>query len=102
MEGRATISGSIVILGEPHDTDEYRITARELGYNENTLAMCQDHDSLHVALCKWLGLGTSFSMLAAVGKLPDDQKHLAAIEEAAVLAVQRFMKLSGGKLPVCP
>lgn len=102
MIGRATPSGSIVIIGEPHDTDEYRLTAQELGYDDNTLSMCQDHDPLHVALCRWLGLSVSFSMLSAVGKLHDDQEYLAIAEEAAVIAVQRFLRLAGVEVPCNP
>lgn len=99
MLARSTSTGSIVVVGEPHDTEEYRATARGLGYDDDILGMCQDHDPLHVALCRWLGLSTSFSMLSAVGKLPVEQKYLADAEETAVIAIQRFMRLAGGNPP---
>lgn len=101
MLGKSTRTGSIVIIGEPHSTEEYRATAHSLGYGDDTLAMCQDHDPLHVSLCKWLGLETSFSMLSAVGRLPEDQEFLARLEEAAVLAVQKFIRRANLKVPLC-
>jgi hypothetical protein len=99
MLGKSTPTGSIVIIGEPHDTDEYRNMAYRLGYGDDTLGMCQDHDPLHIALCKWLGLQTSFSMLSAVGRLSEDQEHLARFEEEAVLAVQKLIRHAGLKVP---
>jgi hypothetical protein len=99
MLGRSTPTGSIVIIGEPHDTNEYRDMARELGYEDDTLSMCQDHDPLHIALCKWLGLETSLSMLSAVGRLSEDLEPLARLEEAAVLAVQSFIRHANLKVP---
>lgn len=75
--------------------------ARDLGYGDDTLQMCHDHDPLHVSLCKWLGLETSFSMLSAVGRLPMEQESLAHLEEAAVLAVQKFIRRANLKVPLC-
>jgi hypothetical protein len=88
------------VNGEPQDNDEYRSTAEALGYGNDILGMCQDHDPLHVALCRWLGLEISFSMSVAMGDVTDNPtKELAALEEAAVIAVQRFAKRSGAKMP---
>lgn len=86
-----------VIPGEPHNTDEYRATALSLGYGGDTLAMCRDHDPLHAMLCDWLGLPESYALREAAG-LPTDPR-LAQMEEAAVIAVQRFMRRAGGRLP---
>jgi hypothetical protein len=107
MRAAKTPTGSLVILacgsiveGEPHDTEEYRLTAQSLGYGNDILAMCQDHDPLHVALCRWLGLEISFAMSIAAGDVAGNAvKELAVLEEAAVIAVQRFAKRSGAKIP---
>lgn len=91
-----TLSSGATVYGHPHDTPSYRKTARRLGY-DSALAMCQDHDCLHALLCDWLGLGDSFSLRCAAGLRAEDE--LSAAEETAVLAVQRFMRLSGAALP---
>lgn len=90
----------LVVEGRPHDTEAYRATAAALGYGEGpeaALACCQDHDALHVRLCAFLGIPESFALRQAAG-LPVDSE-LAAIEEEAVMACQRFMRLAGGRLP---
>jgi hypothetical protein len=107
LRAAKTPTGSLVVLacgsiveGEPHDTEEYRLTAQSLGYGSDILAMCQDHDPLHVALCRWLGLEISFAMSIAAGDVAGNAvKELAVLEEAAVIAVQRFAKRSGAKIP---
>lgn len=88
-----------MIAGRPQDTDEYRATAARLGYGADTLAMCREHDPLHVLLCDWLSLPTSYAMLDAAGLLDPADRELAAIEEEAVIAVQRLMRRAGGRLP---
>lgn len=85
-----------VINAVPQDTDEYRATARSLGYGDDTLAMAQDHDRLHVALCEWLGI-ESASLAVAAGASADST--LAGYEEDAVLAVQRLMRHAGVNVP---
>lgn len=71
-------------------------TARRLGYGEDVEAMNRDHDPLHRALCEWLGL-PSYSLSASAGHPVDPD--LARYEEAAVLAVQRFLQMAGGTFP---
>lgn len=88
-----------VIEGRPHDSDEYRATAARLGYGGDTLAMCREHDPLHALLCDWLGLPESYALRDAAGTLDEAERELAAIEEEAVLAVQRLMRRGGGRLP---
>lgn len=91
-----TLPCGAVIEGRPHDTDAYRATARQLGYSDDTLAMCRDHDSLHARLCDWLGV-ESYALREAAGIAVDAE--IAAAEEAAVLAVQKFMRLAGAAVP---
>jgi hypothetical protein len=99
---RITLPSGEVVLGSPHDTDAYRATARQLGYGDDTLAMCRDHDPLHASLCLWLGLDVSYAMLDAAGRLDPADAEKAAAEESAVCAVQKFMRLAGGRLPLIP
>lgn len=91
------LSTGHVITGCPHDTESYRATAQHLGYGDDVIAMCCDHDPLHQAIAQWLGIGDSHSLRAAAG-LPHNA-DFAVMEEEAVIAVQRYMKLAGGKLP---
>jgi hypothetical protein len=95
---RITLPSGAVVEGAPHDTDEYRATALRLGYGADTLEMCQQHDPLHSLLCDWLGLGDSRSLRCAAGL--EEESEVSAAEEAAVLSVQRFMRLAGVGLPI--
>jgi hypothetical protein len=92
-----TLPSGATVPGAPHDTNEYRGTARRLGYGGDTTAMCRDHDPVHALLADWLGL-TSYSLRQAAGEPVD--ARLAAMEEDAVLAVQKYMRHAGGRLPI--
>lgn len=65
----------------------------EMGYGDDVGAMVADHDPLHCILADMLGLPTSIA-------LSGGDPELAIWEEAAVLAVQRFMRVAGGRLPI--
>lgn len=80
------------ISGAPQDTNAYRATARQHGYGDDTLALCQEHEVLHIALTHWLGT-ESATMRALRGEA--DMQALSDLEEAAVLAVQRFARAAG-------
>lgn len=104
MRHRVTVHGNgttivlpcgVVVEGRPHDTAGYAATARDLGYGDDVLAMCRDHDALHAALADWIGV-ESFALREAAGL--DGDPVIAAAEESAVLAVQRWMSLAGGRL----
>lgn len=62
-------------------------TARWMGYPD-AAAMNAAHDATHAALCGWLGV-PSHSLACAQGE--DHDARLAAIEEDAVLYLQRLM-----------
>lgn len=70
-------------------------TAAWMGYPAGLVgiaALDRDHDPLHQRLCEWLGV-RSHSMRDAAGEpLTHDERTLAAIEEDAVLNVQRFIQ----------
>lgn len=76
-----------------------RETAALLGYGDDVDAMNADHDPLHRALCRWLGV-TSHAMRDAAGEQMTPEEHtLAALEEDAVLKVQKFMRACGAAVP---
>lgn len=75
--------------------DHQAAVARWMGM-ASAAQMNADHDSLHRSLCRWLGV-ESHSMLCAEGK-PHDAA-LAAIEEAAVLHLQRMPCHHGAGVP---
>lgn len=87
------LSDGTTICGCPQGSAEQAETAHDLGYGDDVAAMVAEHDPLHAILCAWLGLPTSYA-LSAPGT------ELAHHEEAAVIAVQRFMRRAGGKLPI--
>lgn len=70
-------------------------TAAWMGYPD-AAAMNAAHDPLHRSLCRWLGV-RSHSMACAAGEPHDPD--LAAIEEAAVLHVQRLIARHGAEIP---
>lgn len=82
------------------DFDEHqRGTARALGYGDDVDGMNRDHDPLHRATCRWLGV-VSHSMRVAAGEtLTLAEQHLAELEETAVMALQKFMRHSGAIVP---
>lgn len=71
-------------------------TARWMGYPDAE-AMNAAHDATHAALCRWLGV-LSHSLMCARGESHDGK--LAAIEEDAVLYLQRLMAHHGVGVPV--
>ena len=79
------------MTGEQFDEHQRQMAAR-LGYGPDVAAMNRDHDPLHAALCRWLGV-ESQSLRAARGETLSFGEHFTAnLEEDAVLAVQRFMR----------
>jgi hypothetical protein len=77
-----------------HDAQQ-AATARWMGYPDAE-AMNAQHDPLHHAVCEWLGV-PSHSMLCAHGQ--DHNAKLAAIEEDAVLHLQRLLAHHGVGVP---
>lgn len=73
-----------------HPDEESPRMARELGYGDDVAALSRSHDWLHSLLCDALGLPYSYSLMLAAGCEVD--KRLADLEEAAVLATQRFAR----------
>jgi hypothetical protein len=73
-----------------HPDEDSAEAARRLGYGDDVAAMTREHDPLHSRLCDWLGMPHSFSLMSAAGCDADPQ--LVELEEAAVIAVQKFKR----------
>ena len=93
------LPGGQVVYATPQHTPEQAETARDLGYGDDVDAMTRDHDALHSALCDWLGLPASFSMMDAAGLLHEADRPKAWAEESAVLALQKLMVMAGVRVP---
>jgi hypothetical protein len=79
----------------PHDTEDYRARAKALGYGDDVMAMCREHEFLHSALAELLSdEGPSPTLLGVNTGKP--WPHWS-IEEAAVLAVQRYWNALRGR-----
>lgn len=89
-----TLPSGTVVTGYPQGSEHQAEVARQLGYGDDVLQLCLDHDPLHARLCDWLGIPASYSLRQATGELPDDLGYLAQAEEEAVIAVQRFAQMS--------
>lgn len=74
--------------GQSHEDHQTEVAAW-LGTDIAT--MNRNHDPLHLALCAWLGI-ESQAMRHGLGQHLGPQEHaLAALEEEAVLHVQRLI-----------
>lgn len=82
----------------PHDTDEYRECAAEMGYRDDTWAMCREHELLHSAMAVMEGREYSWTLYQAANGREGD-----TCEEARVLAMQKHLNevrwLSGESAP---
>jgi hypothetical protein len=76
-----------------HPNAESPAMAERLGYGQDVAAMTRHHDALHSMLCCMLGMTASHSLMLVAGCESD--ATLAALEEDAVLAVQRFARAAG-------
>lgn len=77
------------------DTDAYRLTAAAHGYGDDTAALSREHELGHHVLAHLLGLSYSPTM-RAIGLGQSDPTGL--VEEAAVLALQRYARAMGVSL----
>lgn len=73
-----------------HPREDQADTAMELGYGTDIEAMTRDHDPLHSRLMDWLKAPYSYSLMLAAGC--DVDRHIAGLEEEAVMAVQKLKK----------
>jgi hypothetical protein len=88
-----TLPSGAEVHAHPDMTEAQLQTAIDLGYGFDTDALTRDHDPLHCALADWLGLSASLALRARTGEAID--AGLAALEEQAVLAVQKFCRALG-------
>lgn len=77
-------------VGWPDVIESYQEHARELGYGDNSMLSCQEHEAAHTLVCHLIGLPYSFVMHGVITGQPYVDY---AYEEAAVLNLQRFCRL---------
>lgn len=86
-----------VAHGVPHDTDEYRATARALGYGDNVWQLTVEHEILHTAIAEMRGEHHSGSLWAQAHKPADfefdtnNMPRVGQAEEDRLFAFQRLL-----------
>lgn len=73
-------------------------TARWMGYPDAD-AMSRDHDALHLALSRFLGIRSQALRQARGESLSREEQAIANLEEDAVMHVQRWMQHASGQVP---
>jgi hypothetical protein len=73
---------------------EQLVTARRLGYEDDVAQLNFDHDRVHEAMCRWLGIRSLSLAVAAGEQLSEDEHYKARIEETAALAVQHLIRVN--------
>lgn len=81
------------IIAAPEDNDAYRATAGRLGYGDDVLRMCREHEAAHAALAAWLLLPESPTLRVVAGE--EGPSDLTGAEERLVLALQDFANRAG-------
>lgn len=90
---RIILPDGTIVFGEPHYSESYQETARRLGYGEDVLRLCQEHDPAHAWLADAIGLKESPALRAAIGGAVDPA--IASADEEATMSLQRFCRAAG-------
>lgn len=90
-----TLENTPCARAAPQDSDVYRGLAQELGYGDDTLRMCIEHELAHTLLAVARGLPWSPTLHAVAHGQVYDQWQA---EENAVIGFQRICRLAG--LPI--
>jgi hypothetical protein len=88
------------LFAAPQDDDDYRDTARDLGYGDDTWSMTKDHELAHSWLASTLGgLPRSPTLWSAAnpGKPGVLNRREQGEEETRVMAFQRFVRSGLGR-----
>ena len=81
----------------PHETPHYREIAARCGYGSDLLAYCREHEYIHHVIGEELYRGPSPVLWQLAHGRPVDP-GLAAVEEAAVMTLQRWVR--AGERPI--
>lgn len=90
---RITMVGGGTVTAAPEDTPDYRDTAERHGYGDDTLALCKDHELMHLALADWLGTVSPTMEFLTNGTHAD--MYIRGLEEDAILGCQRYARAIG-------
>jgi hypothetical protein len=88
------------LFAAPEDGVDYRATARDLGYGDDTWSLCVDHELIHSWLATTLyGLSRSPTLWSAanVGRPGAINRREQGMEETRVMAFQRFVRSGLGR-----
>jgi hypothetical protein len=87
--------GHLAVNGAPQGTEGQAETARALGYGDDVTRMNRDHEVLHALLASWARLPASPTLARVAGHIVPKDEDLERAEEAAVLALQRWLLMVG-------
>ena len=75
----------------PHATPHYHVIAHRLGYGDDLLAYCREHEVMH-ALCAEVLLDAPSTVLWKLAHGETIEPAAAVIEEALVMTAQRHLR----------
>ena len=75
----------------PHDTHHYHVIAHRLGYGDDTLRYCREHEVCHHMVSYWINGHDSQVIWALAHKQPVDLAY-AIQEEALTQTFQRWLR----------
>lgn len=83
-------SDGVELKAAPQDDRDYLNRARDLGYGNDALTMCQDHELLHSVVAEMLHAGPSPALWRAAHG--DRSKRGLGAEEDLVLRMQQVLR----------
>ncbi len=75
----------------PHDTFHYHVIAHRLGYQDDILAYCREHEVAHELISQYVA-GTHSEVLWCLAHGKVAAPAVVTYEELAVQALQRFVR----------
>lgn len=90
VETRFKTDGA-AISAWPHDTHHYHVIAHRLGYGDDILAYCREHEVAHSLVCECLFDRESY-VLSHLARGIDIDEPRAVMEEIAAQSLQRWIR----------
>jgi len=76
---------------QPHYTHHYHVIAHRLGYGDDVLAYCREHEVCHHLICEWL-LERHSPILWGLAHGEEIDPNAAVFEEMGAQALQRWVR----------